>query len=125
MPDRPLIQTPEYLKDYAAKIHAELIRQSAFVSKLPRARRSEWGALRRRWIAWYSAGPSWIWGATNDTLDGYADATTAWAAELARVGAPSPVASTSAPEPYSPLSGGLVWAVLGLGALYLIGKGWK
>ena len=116
----PLIATPDYMRTRAAGVHEELNRQSSSVALLAPTRRQEWRRFRDRWVAWYSSGPSYLWGATNDLLEGFASEAASWASELQRAGGQGPVHAPAQSEGALAATLGtlsrspLVWAGLGL-----------
>jgi len=94
----PIVATPDYMRARARAVHEELNRQSRDVGKLEPARRREWRAFRDRWVAWYSSGPSFLWGATNDAINAFASEADSWAGELARRGGQSPMHAPGQPS---------------------------
>lgn len=98
MSSAPLIATPDYMRTRAKAIHNEVLRQSSFLSRLASDQRAEWKAFRDRWVAWYSAGPNWYWGATNETLDDWTRELAAWGDVFVAAGARAAVRAPTVPQ---------------------------
>jgi len=116
MPERPLVVTPDYLRNRARELHTELNRQAAFVSVFSPREREQWYALRDRWVRWYSDA-NYLWGATASTLDDFATSIKLYADLISSRDASGrpvvPVEPTSSPL-------GLGTVLVGLGMLWLL-----
>lgn len=128
MADRPLIQTPEFLRERAHEINTSLVQFNDDLIQQKKAGKladdapklKAWRAFRDRWLAWYSDSSwwTWTWGATNATLDAYASQMVDWLRWYSRAFAEAPTGA--APTKYESdarsVSSALPWALAAAGA---------
>jgi hypothetical protein len=131
----PWIQTPEFLKDRAVRVHAGLLNVNDEISRLAAAHRldpngTRWKAWKRvldAWGKWYgeSDGSTWLWSGTAATLDHYEQEIASWQAWLRQVY--PDVATQLAPPPTQynpngqPKSAGVPWWGWALGGVAAAG----
>lgn len=108
----PWIQTPGFLADRALRLHQGLLALNTIFSELAAQKRfatdsakwREWKSLLERWGKWYgqTSGTSWLWSATDATLEEYEKSLQTWTA-WARRAFPETAAQLPTPPPiYTP-----------------------
>ena len=147
MPDlaQPWIQTPDFLRDRARKVHSALLALNDVVTGLVTAKRlattdakyKQWKQLLADWGKWYgdTSGTTWWFNSADATLEGYEKAAENWRAYFARTYPDVAPSLPDAPATYSPptlpdlpsVAGGAtlglaVGAALALGAILLLSR---
>lgn len=131
MPDRPVIQTPEFLAERAKEIHTSILQfnddlaQQKIAGKIgdDAPKLKAWRAFRDRWAQWYGEANwwTWAWGATNATLDAYAQQMADWVRWYTRAfGAPTTAGAPTQYESPARSVGGVLPYALGAAAVTAI-----
>lgn len=102
----PWVQTPAFLHDRARRVHSGLLALNATFDELARAGRfnsasgrwKAWKQVLANWGRWYqeTSGTTWLWSATDATLESYEKQLQDWDAWTRRT---FPEAGRSLPPP--------------------------
>lgn len=110
MADRPLVLTPEFLRDRATEINVSIVQFNDDLIQQKKAGKladdapklKAWRAFRDRWLQWYAGTDwwTWAWGATNAALDAYTSQMHDWVKWYSRAFAVPPTGAP--PTSYTP-----------------------